>query len=181
MSDIGPIVDALGDAPAQGAIAYARGAWMWGQSSAGESFSSTVAAMQGTPLGMRRDQLLSLWQDMLTTQSEAVSAGAIGFDQLASGALAEQAPENWTGQYTYRVDITTRTRGAEGEYYLESTPKWFISGNVLSPEEVVNTAMDLIELPAGVGTPDAISPSDVVMANLSGAWYRTRPGVLGGI
>ena len=182
MSDLlGSLGDALGGDQSEGAIAYARGAWLWGAASRGESFSSAYQAMVGTPAGIRRETALSMWQDIQTTLSEAGGAGAIGFDQLASGALAEQAPDNWTGQYTYRVNFTTRTKGEPGEYFLESTPKWFITSSVLTPEQAVNVALNMINLPPGVGSPEGIEPGDVVMANLSGAWYRTQPGILGSI
>lgn len=181
MSLLGDFGDVLGDSPSEGSIVYARGAWLWGAASRGESFASAYSAMVGTPAGLRRDQALSMWQDIQTTLSEAGAAGAIGFDQLASGALADQAPENWTGQYTYRVNFTTRTREDDGSYSLESTPKWFITGSVLTPEEAVSAAQTMIELPSGVGSPSGIEAGDVIMANLSGAWYRTRPGVLGSI
>ena len=115
MSLLGDFGDVLGDSPSEGSIAYTRGAWLWGAASRGESFSSAYGAMVGTPAGIRREQALSMWQDIQTTLSEAGGAGAISFDQLASGALAEQAPQNWTGQYTYRVNFTSRLRGAEGE------------------------------------------------------------------
>jgi hypothetical protein len=179
MSLLGDLGDAIGDDLSGGAIAYSRGAWLYGAASRGESFSSAYQAMVGTPLGIRRDQALSMWQDIQTTLTEASAAGAIGFDQLASGALSDTPPTNWTGQYTYRVNFTTRTLDDDGTYRLETTPKWFITGSVLTPEDAVTAAQNLIELPAGVGTPDAIEPDEVVMANLSGAWYRTRPGVLG--
>lgn len=181
MSLLGDFGDVLGDSPSEGSIAYTRGAWLWGAASRGESFSSAYGAMVGTPAGLRRDQALSMWQDIQTTLSEAGAAGAIGFDQLASGALTGEEPANWTGQFTYRVNFTSRLRGAEGEYYLESTPKWFITSSVLSPEEAVNAASTMLDLPAGVGTPDSIDPNQVIMANLSGAWYRTQPGVLGNL
>lgn len=181
MSLLGDFGDVLGGDESEGAIAYARGAWLWGAASRGESFNSAYRAMVGTPAGINRAQALSMWQDIQTTLSEAGGAGAIGFDQLASGALAETAPQNWTGQYTYRVNFTTRTREDDGSYSLESTPKWFITSSVLTPEQAVSAAQTMIELPAGVGSPSGIESGDVIMANLSGAWYRTRPGVLGSI
>ena len=182
MSDLlGSLGDALGGDQSEGAIAYARGAWLWGAASRGESFSSAYAAMVGTPAGIRRDQALSMWQDIQTTLSEAGIANAIGFDQLAFKTVYDVPPPNWTGQYTYRVNFTSRTSDQYGDYTLESVPKWFITRSVLTPEEAVNAAMSMISLPAGVGTPDAIEPGNVVMANLSGAWYRTQPGILGSI
>lgn len=182
MSDLlGDLGDALSDDMDGGAIAYTRGAWLWGAASRGESFSSAYSAMVGTPIGMRREQALSLWQNIQTTLTEAAGANAIGFDQLANPETLAPAPDNATGQITYRVDFTTRTRGAEGDYYLETTPKWFITSSVLTPDEAVSVATNMLELPAGVGTPDAIEPDDVIMANLSGAWFRTRPGVLAGL
>lgn len=181
MSLLGDFGDVLGDSPSEGSIAYTRGAWLWGAASRGESFNSAYRAMVGTPAGIKRETALSMWQDIQTTLSEAGGAGAIGFDQLASGALAEQAPENWTGQYTYRVNFTTRTGNSGEGYELESTPKWFITGSVLTPEQAVSAAQTMIELPSGVGSPSGIEAGDVIMANLSGAWYRTRPGVLGSI
>lgn len=181
MSDLGNLADALSDDMSEGAIAYTRGAWMWGAAARGEDFNPTYRAMVGTPVGMRRDQALALWQDIQTTQAEAGAANAVGFDQLAAGTVYDVPPANWTGQYTYRVNFTSRLRGAEGEYYLESTPKWFITGSVLTPEEAVNAAQTMLDLPAGVGTPDSIDPNQVIMANLSGAWYRTQPGVLGNL
>lgn len=182
MSDLlGNLGDALSDDMDRGAIAYTRGAWLWGAASRGESFSSAYQAMVGTPVGIRRDQALSMWQDIQTTLTEASAAGAIGFDQLASGALTDTPPDNWTGQYQYRVNFTTRTSEVGGPYTLESTPKWFISRNILTPEDAVAFAQTQIELPAGIGTPDGIEPSNVIMANLSGAWYRTQPGLLGGL
>jgi hypothetical protein len=178
---LGSLGDALGGDQSEGAIAYARGAWLWGAASRGESFTSAYQAMVGTPAGIRRDQALAMWQDIQTTLSEAGGAGAIGFDQLASGAWAEAVPDNWTGQFTYRVNFTSRTKDSYGDYQLESTPKWFITSSVLTPEQAVNAAMNMISLPAGVGTPDGIEPVNVVMANLSGAWYRTQPGILGSV
>lgn len=181
MSLLGDFGDVLGGDESEGAIAYARGAWLWGAASRGESFASAYSALVGTPAGIRREQALSMWQDIQTTLSEAGGAGAISFDQLASGALAEQAPQNWTGQFTYRVNFTSRIRGDEGDYYLESTPKWFITSSVLSPEEAVNAASTMLDLPAGVGSPEGIDSGNVIMSNLSGAWYRTQPGVLGSL
>lgn len=181
MSLLGDFGDVLGGDESEGAIAYARGAWLWGAASRGESFASAYSALVGTPAGIRREQALSMWQDIQTTLSEAGGARAIGFDQLASGALAGEPPMNWTGQYQYRVNFTMRTKGEPGEYLLESVPKWFVSGSVLTPEEAVNVATDMISLPAGIGTPDGINLPDVVLSNLSGAWYRTKPGVLGSL
>ena len=111
MSLLGDFGDVLGDSPSEGSIAYTRGAWLWGAASRGEAFSSAYQAMVGTPAGLRRDQALSMWQDIQTTLSEAGAAGAISFDQLASGALTGEEPANWTGQYTYRVNFTSRLRG----------------------------------------------------------------------
>lgn len=181
MSLLGDLGDVLGDNPSEGSIAYTRGAILWGFAAQEQSFASAMRAMRQAGIGIRNDQALAAWQDIQTTLSEAGAAGAISFDQLASGALADTAPANWTGQYTYRVNFTSRLRGAEGEYYLESTPKWFITSSVLSPEEAVNAASTMLDLPAGVGTPDSIDPNQVIMANLSGAWYRTQPGVLGNL
>lgn len=181
MSLLGDFGDVLGGDESEGAIAYARGAWLWGAASRGESFASAYSALVGTPAGIRRDQALSMWQDIQTTLSEAGGAGAIGFDQLASGTLAGEPPPNWTGQITYRVNFTTRTKEDDNSYSLESTPKWFISRSVLTPEQAYNLASTMISLPAGIGTPEGIEPSDVVMGGLTGAWYRTRPGVLGSI
>ena len=181
MSLLGDFGDVLGDDPSPGAIAYSRGAWFWGAAARGEDFNPTYRALVGTPAGMRRDQALSLWQDIQTTLSESGAANAIGFDQLAAGAITDVPPPNWTGQYTYRVNFTSRIRGDEGDYYLESTPKWFITSSVLSPEEATNVAQTMLDLPPGVGSPEGIDSGNVIMSNLSGAWYRTQPGVLGNL
>jgi hypothetical protein len=179
--DLGDIASVLAPDMDAGSIAYARGAWLWGNAAAGNSFSQTYESMKGTPIGLRKDQLLSMWQDIQTTQGEAASATAISYDQLASGALAEAAPANWTGQYAYRVTFTSRTKDSYDNYQLESMDKYFITSSVLTPEQAYNAATAMISLPAGVGTPDGIEPSDVVMGNLSGAWYRTQPGILGSV
>lgn len=182
MSDLlGDLSGVLGSDPGEGNLAYTRGAILWDYASRGQSFNSAIQAMRQAGAGIRNEVALSMWQDIQTTLTEASTAEAIGFDQLASGALSDTPPDNWTGQYTYRVNFTTRTTGAEGDYYLESTPKWFITSSVLTPAEAVELAQTVIEVPAGTGTPDAINPSDVIMANLSGAWYRTQPGILGSV
>ena len=165
----------------EGSIAYTRGAILWGAASNGESFRSAMQTLRQAGVGIRNETALSMWQDIQTTLTEARGAQAIGFDQLADPASLAAPPANWTGQYTYRVNFTTRTLGDDGQYYLESTPKWFITGSVLTPAEAVAAATNMIELPAGVGTPDGIEPDEVIMANLSGAWFRTGPGVLGGL
>lgn len=167
-----------GDSP-EGAIAYTRGAILGAYARAEAPYAQAAAAMRAAGVGFRNEQMLNVYQDLQTEVSQADIAEAIGYDQLANPETIGAPPVNWTGQYTYRVNFTTRTLDDDGTYRLETTPKWMISRSVLTPEDAVSAASNLIEMPAGVGTPDAISPGDVIMANLSGAWFRTRPGVLG--
>jgi len=181
VSDLGSVYDFLDTLGPDGTIAYSRGAWMQGAAAAGWSFSQTYASMVGTPLGVRRESALSVWQDIQAVQATDIGIGRVPVTGTAGELLGNEPPPNWTGQYVHTVEATYRTRNADGSYQVESRFYGLKGNDLLSPLEASDAAMGIIGTPVEPeeesNYPDA---SSVISLQLVGAYYHTSPGLLGG-
>jgi hypothetical protein len=179
VSDLGTVYDFLDSLGPDGTIAYSRGAWLQGAANAGLSFNQAYAQMTGTPIGIRRESALSVWQDIQAVQATDIGVSRIGVTGTAGELLGNEPPPNWTGEYVHTVMTTFRTAQPDGSYTQESRFYGLKGFDLLTPEEAADAAMGIIETaPPSLSDDNYPRPEDVISMQLVGAYYNTNPGAL---
>jgi hypothetical protein len=181
MSDLGSVYDFLDSLGPDGTISYSRGAWLQGAANAGLSFNQAYSQMTGTPLGIRRESALGMWQDIQAVQATDIGVSRIGITGTAGELLGNEPPANWTGEYVHTVQATFRTKQSDGSYTQESRFYGLKGFDLLTPEEAADATMGVLETaPEGPDAGNYGQASDVVGMQLVGAYYNTNPGTLSG-
>jgi len=170
------IADAFGGgAVPDAAQSYVRGAVISEGVRAGASANSILLHLIGQGIGVRRTQGLAIIRQEQARQAAGSTANALDLSQPVSSILAADTPGGFTGNYVHQVAITYRTRDEEGNYMLNTVTRAIASPTILSPEEAVSAATEMITSnPSPTeGTPE-VMPESIMMASLSGAWYQVH-------
>jgi len=170
------LTDAFGGgAIPDAAQSYVRGVVISEGVRAGASANAILLHLVGHGIGVRRTQGLAIVRQEQARQAAGATANALDLSQPVSSILAANAPGGFTGNYVHQVAITYRTRDEEGNYMLNTVTRAISSPTVLSPEEAVSAATEMITTnPAPTeGTPEVL-PESIMMASLSGAWYQVH-------
>ena len=166
-------LDAL-DISSGPAASYVRGQVITVGVREGQSANSIVNGLSALGVGVRRQQALALIREETDRQAAGATAAQLDLTQPIDELLSATPPPNFTGQYIHQVAITFRTRDEEGNYMLNSITRGIKAATVLTPEEAVNAALQIVtDNPEPTEDSPPISPDSILSAELSGAWYAT--------
>ena len=173
-ADLGPLED-------NGSMAYARGAIMQAGAEEGYSLGSIRNALAGYGIDYEETWLRNAYNGMAEIVGNRPAATELSIDSSTGEILSGSPPDNWTGQYVHQVTGQFRAKATTGEYELRTRTFGIKSDVPLTPLDAANAAMQIIDMPVSEEDEDRYgSVGDLLTLNLTGAWYDTRPGILGG-
>ncbi len=157
-----------------GATAYARGAILSAGARAGASIASVTRALRSAGIGYRAEQVSATYGTIRQAYAAGRTASALALDSSTGQLLPSDVPANWTGQYVYRSTAIFRTRDEQGNYSLESRAMSVKSSVLLTPWEISQQVLGIMETPPEPGTTTELPDiSDLLSTSLTGAWYDT--------
>lgn len=174
-----PFGSDLFDLSTEGGNAYARGAIIQAGVSEGYSIGSVRTALSGYGVSFAGSQVSDAYYGLSEALGREGPPASISLSSTGDMMPTGPPPDTWTGQYVGQVTATFRSRTEAGGYELRTRTFGVISDEPMSGFDATQNAMQIIESPIDEENADTYgSVGDLLTLNVTGAWYRTSPGLL---